>query len=120
MLFLLNERIVEVAAPEVRLQQRWRELGCGDPHALRAQDAIEFVTRQVSEHVRAGYELCDDKAMDLAALIIAKTGANSLMLKPCASGELEPHLRDVPVMVLETYRRGADNDRGLEPFRKEA
>ena len=120
MLFLLNDRIVEVAAPESWVQHRWRALGCPDPRELRAQDAIDFVTDQVSQHNRAGYELSDDKARDLAALIIAKTGANSLILRPTASGGFEPHLRDIPLMVLETYQRGAANDGGPVPARREA
>jgi len=50
--------------------------------------------------------------LDIAALIIAKTGANSLIMKPTASGGVEPSLRDIPPLVLETYLRGAANDQG--------
>lgn len=110
MLFLLNDTVVDVEMPETRLIQKWREIGCPDPADLRAQEAIEFVRDQVGQHMAAGYDMTNERKMDLAALIIAKTGANSLILKPSASGRLEPRLRDVPVMVLETYQRGAAND----------
>lgn len=111
MLFLLNTMIVEVAVPEVHLRQRWRAMGCGEPTSLRAQDAIDFVTQRILEARKAGRRLDADEAKDLAALVVAKTGANSLMLKPTASGGFEPRLRDLPYMVLETYRKGAANDR---------
>lgn len=110
MLFLLNDMIVDVEVPEARVQQRWREMGCLNPRDLRANEAIEFVRSQVSEHMSAGYDLGREKILDLAALIISKTGANSLILRPTAGGNLEPRLRDLPVLVLETYQRGADND----------
>ncbi len=110
MLFLLNDMIVEVAVPEMHLQQRWREIGCGDPSVLRAQDAIGFVQGKVADHYAGKNKLSEDMARDMAALIITKTGANSLILKPTASGALEPRLRDLPIPVLETYQRGAAND----------
>jgi len=107
MLFLLNDTVIEIDAPEARLLSRWRDIGCGDPRSLRAHDAVEFVQRHYQS---LADEKPEDALLDLAALIIAKTGANSLILKPTASGGLEPHLRDVPPMVLETYRKGAAND----------
>ncbi len=110
MLFLLNDTVVDIEMPETPLMQKRREMGCSDPAELRAQDAIEFVRDQVAQHLAAGYALQSERIKDLAALIIAKTGAKSLILKPTAGGGLEPRLRDVPVMVLETYQRGADND----------
>ncbi len=108
MLFLLNDMIVDVEAPETRLLQRWREMGCGDPRMLRAQDAIHYIQDVFSRNGRAPLE--PETAMDIAALVVAKTGANSLILKPTISGGVEPRLSDVPALVLETYRRGADND----------
>lgn len=96
--------------PEMRLQQRWRDLGCKSPGEMRVQDAVEFVGDHVAQHVAAGYEMNADKLQDLAALIISKTGANSLILKPTVGGRLEPRLRDLPALVLETYQRGAAND----------
>ncbi|MEM6536018.1 MAG: hypothetical protein AAGA24_04515 [Pseudomonadota bacterium] len=110
MLFLLNTMIVEVAVPEMHLRQRWRAMGCGEPTELRAQDAIDFVTKRIVAARKAGVAIDAETAKDLSALVVAKTGANSLMLKPTAGGGVEPRLRDLPHMVLETYRRGAAND----------
>ncbi len=112
MLFLLNDRIVDVPVPEMHLQRRWRTIGCGDPCRLRAQDAIEFAQSRIALFFGREDEISELELRDLAALIIAKTGANCLMLKPTASGQFEPRLRHVPHMVLETYERGAANDRG--------
>lgn len=111
MLFLLNDTVIELDAPEARLMSRWRAIGCGDPRQLRAQQAIEIAIerfKNLSSESADGQAQC--KA-DIAALVIAKTGANSLILKPNASGGYEPRLRDVPPLVLEAYQRGAANDR---------
>ena len=112
MLFLLNDKVIEVEAPEARVMQRWREMGCGDPRQLRAQEAVEFVKHQFEAAKGNSHAADQDTWQDIAALIIAKTGANSLILKPTAGGGLEPRLRDVPPLVLETYKRGAANDQG--------
>ncbi|MEM8615988.1 MAG: hypothetical protein AAGF20_03535 [Pseudomonadota bacterium] len=110
MLFLLNDQIIEIANPELHLNRRWRAMGCGNPLTLRVQAALAFVTEAVQTQRVAGEPVASDLAQDLAALIITKTGANSLILKPTASGSLEPRLRDLPPIVLETYQRGAAND----------
>jgi len=34
MLFLLNDKVIEVNAPEAHLLERWRTIGCGDPRQL--------------------------------------------------------------------------------------
>ncbi len=107
MLFLLNDKVIEVDAPEAHLLERWRTIGCGDPRLMRAHDAVEFVA---SRHQDLAAEQDDLFLLDIAALIIAKTGANSLILKPTPSGGVEPRLRDIPPLVLETYQRGAAND----------
>jgi hypothetical protein len=110
MLFLLNDKVIEVKAPEAHLLQRWREIGCGDPRQLRAQDAVEIATQKFSRLNPSSVDEMPDELNDIAALIIAKTGANSLILKPTPAGGYEPRLRDVPQLVLETYLRGAAND----------
>ncbi len=112
MLFLLNDKVIEIEMPETHLMQRRREIGCGDPRKLRAQQAVEFAVERFSSLRNAAPDDVDAGQRDIAALIIAKTGANSLILKPNAAGGLEPRLRDVPPLVLETYQRGAANDRG--------
>lgn len=112
MLFLLNDTVIEIDAPEAHLMQRWRTIGCGDPRQLRAQQAIEVA---IAQFVGLRGASAEDQLLsktDIAALVIAKTGANSLILKPNAAGGYEPRLRDVPPLVLEAYQRGAANDRG--------
>ena len=110
MLFLLNDKVIEIETPEARIMGRWREIGCGDPRQLRAHEAVEFVKTQFQAMSKTARIENEDALKDFAALIVAKTGANSLILKPTASGDLEPHLKDVPPIVLETYLRGAAND----------
>lgn len=110
MLFLLNDKVIEVDMPEARVLGRWREMGCGDPRTLRARQAVDFVKTKFQTLSEHPIEVQDELLKDFAALIVAKTGANSLIFKPTVSGDLEPRLRDVPAIVLETYRRGAAND----------
>ena len=110
MLFLLNTTIMDVPAPEIHLRSCWRRLGCGRPEQLRAQDAIAFVQATVEAELTRGETLDPELALDLASLVIAKTGANSLTFQPLPSGRLDPRLRHVPRLVLETYWKGAAND----------
>ncbi|MEL7109659.1 MAG: hypothetical protein AAGJ68_01965 [Pseudomonadota bacterium] len=110
MLFLLNDTVIEIDAPEAHLTRRWRAIGCGDPRQLRAQQAVEFAVQKFVQLQSASAEDWALGRADIAALVIASTGANSLMLKPNAAGGFEPRLRDVPPLVLETYRRGAASD----------
>lgn len=110
MLFLLNDTVIEIDAPEAHLMQRWRRIGCGDPRQLRAQQAIEVAIHQFTGMSAVSPEEQLLRQTDIAALVIAKTGANSLVLKPNAAGGYEPRLRDVPPLVLEAYQRGAAND----------
>lgn len=79
---------------------------------MKAQDAIDFVESRIAHHLSSKTSMDDNEVRDLAAMIIAKTGANCLILKPTPSGKFEPRLRHMPIMVLETYMRGAANDAG--------
>jgi len=110
MLFLLNDRVVELDAPEARVSGRWREIGCGDPRELRALEAVDFV-KSKAQSLLDGSVADDEMLKDLAALIVSKTGANSFILKPTPSGMVEARLSNIPDLVLETYRAGAANDR---------
>ena len=110
MLFLLNDQIVELSDPEAHLRACWRSLGCGDPRGMRAQEAIDFVGVIFKSLSRSEGRVDSALAADLASLIVSKTGANSLFMKPNPSGGFEPRLRDLPQLVLETYARGAAND----------
>nr|WP_070958548.1 hypothetical protein [Hyphomonas sp. Mor2] len=112
MLFLLNDTVIEIEAPEARVLSRWRDMGCGDPRKMRASDAVEFARTQIAPWIGKTAEAESDLLQDVAALIISKTGANSLILMPTPGGQLEARLKDVPPLVLETFKAGAANDRG--------
>lgn len=108
MLFLLNDKVIEIDAPEARILGRWRDMGCGDPRLMRAHEAVDFVKTRIDP----SSEPQEDEALrDYAALIISKTGANSLILKPTPAGDVEARLSNVPQLVLETFKTGAANDR---------
>ncbi|MBO6687631.1 MAG: hypothetical protein JJ931_07880 [Henriciella sp.] len=111
MLFLLNDTVIEIDAPEARVLARWRDMGCGDPRKLRASDAVEFAKTQLHPWMGRTAEADPDLLGDIAALIVSKTGANSLILKPIAGGLFEARLQDVRPLVLETFRAGVANDR---------
>lgn len=104
MLFLLNEQIVDVTIPEIHLSKRWKVLGCGDPASMRAREALEFVARVVSAHVKDCVPLESSLVEDLAALIIAKTGANAAMF-PVTDGKVgEARLTILPETILASLR----------------
>ena len=46
---------------------------------MRASDAVDFAIRVVNNHVSEGMELDETTSLDLASLIIAKTGANAAL-----------------------------------------
>lgn len=104
MLFLLNETVTQIEAPELRLLKRGPALGLQDIHAIRARDAIEYA--------RARLQDCHDQAAmpdpallaDLAALIIAKTGANAALFPLQAGRVSEPRLTILPESILEAVR----------------
>ena len=115
MLFLLNDQIVDVEIPEMHLERRWRRIGCGQPHAIRACDVVNFVHARLDQ-ARIFIRAIDyQEACDLAALIIARTGANSFILRRRRDGSSEPILRLVPQDILEVYALGAANDEGSAP-----
>ena len=106
MLFFLNDQIVDVAAPEIHVERRWKTIGCGYPHDLTASDVVDFVHSRL-DHARLTWRrLMNAEAHDLAALVISRTGANSFMLKLHEDGTTQPMLQDVPATVLETFARG--------------
>ncbi|MEL6567691.1 MAG: hypothetical protein AAFQ22_04680 [Pseudomonadota bacterium] len=108
MLFLFNDRVVEVDLPELRLARRWRTLGCGDPHGLRARDAVDFARRIVDQAERDDSELEAETILDIAALIISKTGANAVQFVPRVTGPSEPRLSSVQSDALEAFRAAGD------------
>lgn len=110
MLFLLDNRVIDVDMPEIRLAKRWRVLGCGDPHSLRARDAIDFVRAVVDESRADGGQVEAEIARDLAALIISKTGANAVQFIPRDNGPSEARLDHLSEDVLAAFRIQAGND----------
>lgn len=75
MLFLFNDRVLEIGDPEVRLLANWQELGCGRPDLLFARDAVDFAKAVVIDSDQFGV----DEAVyaDCAALLAVKTHANT-------------------------------------------
>ena len=106
MLFLLNDRIVDVAVPEMHLERRWKRLGCGEPHGLRADQAVDFVQARLEQSRDLDRPVSEEEACDLAALIIARTGANSFILRRHGDGSFQPVLQCVPAPVLDAFARG--------------
>jgi len=88
MLFLLNSKIIEIDAPELHLSRYWKRLGCGEPSALRASDAVDFSVMVVNAHLKEGIDLDLDVQRDLAALLIAKTGANAALFNGTNTAKL--------------------------------
>lgn len=75
MLFLFNDRVLEIGDPEVRLLANWMELGCGRPDLLFARDAIDFAKAVVIDSDQFGAD--EAIYMDCAALLAVKTHANT-------------------------------------------
>ncbi len=104
MLFLLNEYVTEIEAPELRLLKRGAILGFEDIHAMRAREAIELARSRLQACHDAGAEPDMGLVDDLAALIIAKTGANAALF-PVHEGRVsEPRLTILPESILEAVR----------------
>ncbi|MEL7127951.1 MAG: hypothetical protein AAGK23_00250 [Pseudomonadota bacterium] len=101
MLFLLNKTIVEIDAPELHLARSWKRIGCGDPVGLRASDAVDFAIMVVHGHTSEGLEIDEQTSIDLAALIIAKTGANAALFP----GQNNARLNVLPEAVLQGLQR---------------
>ena len=97
MLFLLNRAIVEVEAPELYLAKNWRRIGCGDPDRMMASDAVDFSIMVVNSHLNDGEELSGQTMMDIASLLITKTGANAALF----TGTLEARLNVLDRVILE-------------------
>ena len=75
MLFLFNDRVLEIGNPNVRLLANWPELGCGRPDLMFARDAIEFAKAIVIDSDEFGVD--DAIYADCAALLAVKTHANA-------------------------------------------
>jgi len=113
-LFLLNHTIFDLEAPEALLLERWPAIGCGDPACLPVHKAVDFVTERFRQLADQPVAEQAERLKELAALIVTKTGANSLTFRLTASGQSEPRLQDLPYPVLQTYLRGAANDENTD------
>lgn len=105
MLFLLNNQIIEIDAPELHLSRYWKRIGCGEPTSLRASDAVDFAVRVVNAHTSEGIDMEETVQQDLAALIVAKTGANAALF----DGSRTARLNILPEAVLA----GLADQRGI-------
>lgn len=114
MLFLLNRQVVEVDIPEAHLARRWKVLGCGDPYGMRAREALDFTYRVMREHEDAGDEIDEALSQDLAALLIAKTGANAVLFPSLESADAEPRLTILPEAILQSLRKHLENGEVLD------
>lgn len=108
MMFLLNDAIIEIDAPEVHLSSRWKSIGCGEPYSLMARDAIEFVRVVMDEHAKQSMAVDTLLAQDLASLIIAKTGANAILFVNKTGGPSETRLTMIPENVLRQLKERVD------------
>lgn len=114
MLFLLNDRVTWIEAPEIHLLKRGPVLGFEDLHAMRAREAIELARGKLQACHDAGIRPDEGLIMDLAALIIAKTGANAALFPVHEDQVSEPRLTILPESILEAIRarlaEGGDAD----------
>lgn len=109
MLFLLNDRIIDVPAPEAHIHRRWRILGCGEPTRLLPDDVMQFTQSVIRQSYRECVELCDQTLQDLAALIITVTGANAALIHANREGG-GPRLARLPEGILATLRARSEED----------
>ncbi|MBK8196820.1 MAG: hypothetical protein IPK75_00520 [Acidobacteria bacterium] len=101
----MNEFVTEIEAPELRLLKRGPSLGFEDVHAMRAREAIELARSRLQACYDQGAAPDPTLVADLAALIIAKTGANAALF-PVHDGRVsEPRLTILPETILEAVRQ---------------
>lgn len=103
MLVLIDDRLLEVELPEIRLSKCWPRLGCGEPSSLQAIDAVRFAEAVVQAHRRERLVMGDALLGDLAALIVAKTGANGVRFRTLDGGQTEARLHHFDDGVLRLY-----------------
>lgn len=113
MLFLLNDIVTEIEAPEMRLLMREAVFG-GDVQALRPREAMDMV-RQKLQAVHDRGEIPDRTLVDdLASLIIAKTGANAALFPVHEGRVAEARLTILPEAILDAVRTRLAEGRGAD------
>jgi hypothetical protein len=115
MLFLLNDIVTEIEAPEMRLLIRESVFG-GNVQALRPREAMDLVRGRLQALHDRGQVPDQTMVDDLAALIIAKTGANAALF-PVHDGRVaEARLTILPEAILDAVRARIAEGRGSDPF----
>lgn len=113
MLFLLNDIVTEIEAPEMRLLIREAVFG-GDVQALRPREAMELARGRLQVLHDRGQVPDQTVVDDLAALIIAKTGANAALF-PVHDGRVaEARLTILPEAILDAVRTRLAEGRGTD------
>lgn len=103
MLFLLNDIVTEIEAPEMRLLIREAVFG-GDVQALRPREAMEIARGRLQALHDRGQVPDQTMVDDLAALIISKTGANAALFPVHEGRVAEARLTILPEAILESVR----------------
>lgn len=103
MLFLLNDVVTEIDAPEMRLLVRGASFG-GDVQGLTPRGAMERVRSRLQAIHDRGQVPDRATVDDLAALIIAKTGANAALFPVHEGRVAEARLTILPEAILEAVR----------------
>ena len=103
MLFLLNDIVTEIEAPEMRLLIRESVFG-GNVQAMRPREALDLVRGRLQALHDRGQVPDQTMVDDLASLIIAKTGANAALFPIHDSRVAEPRLTILPESILEAVR----------------
>ncbi len=104
MLFLLNDTIIEIDAPEIHLLKRTAAFGGCDVHGLRAREALELAREKFTQSLRTASAQPRELLADIAALIIAKTGANAALFPVLGGAVGEPRVAALPENVLEALK----------------
>ncbi|KCZ96310.1 hypothetical protein HHI_01485 [Hyphomonas hirschiana VP5] len=113
MLFLLNDIVTEIEAPEMRLLIREAVFG-GDVQGLRPREAMELARGRLQALHDRGQVPDQTMVDDLAALIIAKTGANAALF-PVHDGRVaEARLTILPEAILAAVRTRFAEGRGSD------
>ncbi len=121
MLFLFNDRVIEIGDPHERLKANWQEMGCGHPDELLAREALDYARAVLVDSDQEGFD--EDTCADCAALLAVKTFANTALFLR-AAGEHNPdkvvlNLHFVPEPCLVEIRTRSDNSgshASLEPL----
>lgn len=100
MLFLLNDVVTDIAAPEMRLLHRQPAFR-DDVLCLTASEALALARQRLQALHDRGLMPADNLIDDLAALIISRTGANAAFFPVSGRRVGEARLGLFPEIVLQ-------------------